>query len=161
MTTSMKPGQSELTEAATAEVCARAVMETIPLFARYIGAEMRRSGNLEVSIPQLRVLAFISRNPGTSLSAAADDLAVTPATASNLVDRLVKRGYVSRVEDPAERRKVLLNLTDSGAKHFELCRQFAQASIKALIANLPPAKLAKIKDGLGILKEAFDEESSI
>jgi DNA-binding MarR family transcriptional regulator len=134
-------------------------METIPLFARYIGAEMRRSGNLQVSMPQLKVLSFISRNPGTSLSSAAEDLAVTPATASNLVDRLVKRGYVSRVEDPDERRKVLLSLTDSGARHLELCRQFAQRSIAALIANLPESQLSKVQDGLAILKAAFGEVS--
>jgi DNA-binding MarR family transcriptional regulator len=156
MTTSLKNGQLGSKE--SAESCARAVMDTVPLLARYIGAEMRRSGNLQVSMPQLKVLAFISRNPGTSLTSAAEDLAVTAATASNLVDRLVKRGYVKREEDPNERRKVLLSLTESGTVHLELCRQFAQASVATLIADLPQSKLLKLNEGLNILKEAFDEE---
>jgi DNA-binding MarR family transcriptional regulator len=92
------------------------------------------------------------------LTSAAEDLAVTAATASNLVDRLVRRGYVKREEDPNERRKVLLSLTESGTAHLEICRQFAQASVAALIADLPQAKLLKVKEGLNILKEAFDEE---
>ena len=154
----MKNGRLGLAKE-TAQSCAKAVMETVPIGARYIGAERRRSGNLQVSMPQLKVLAFISRNPGTSLNSAAEDLAVTAATASNLVDRLVKRGYVSRVEDPSERRKVLLSLTESGTKHLELCRQFARASIATLIADLPASKLSKIKEGLMILKAAFEEES--
>lgn len=157
MTTSLK--NDRLSSAnASAESCARAVMDTVPLYARYIGAEMRRSGHLQVSMPQLKVLAFIGRNPGTSLTSAAEDLAVTAATASNLVDRLVKRGYVKRVEDPNERRKVLLSLTESGTAHLEICRQYAQTSVAALIADLPQTKLLKIKEGLNLLKEAFDEE---
>lgn len=139
------------------ELCARAVVETIPLFSRYIGAEMRRNDKLQLSMPQLRVLSFISRNPGASVGSAADDLAVTAATASNLIDRLVRRGYVNRVEDPAERRKVLLTLTGSGVAHLNLCRDFAQESIAALISSLPVTKLSKIQDGLDILKDAFKD----
>jgi DNA-binding MarR family transcriptional regulator len=143
----------------TPEICARNVVDTLPLFSRFIAAEMRRQDKLQISMPQLKLLAFLSRNPGSSLSSAADDLAVTPATASNLVDRLVKRGYISRVEDPSERRKVLLSLTQSGKEHLETCRKFAQACIGVLLADLPQTKLAKVKEGLSILREAFEEVS--
>jgi DNA-binding MarR family transcriptional regulator len=146
-------------QALTPLMCARKVVDTLPLFSRFIAAEMRRQENLQISMPQLKLLSFLSFNPGSSLSGAAEDLAVTPATASNLVDRLVKRGYVSRVEDPQERRRVLLSLTESGTAHLETCRKFAQESIAVLFADLPEAKLAQVKEGLAILKEAFEEVS--
>ena len=116
---------------------------------------MRRKSNL--SMAQLKVLYFISRNPGTSLSQAADDLSVTRASASDLIDRLVKRGYVCRVEDPQERRKVLLSLTTQGQLSLDEASQFAQASLTDKLEGIELASIDRVIAGLQPLKNAFTE----
>jgi DNA-binding MarR family transcriptional regulator len=59
------------------------------------------------------VLGLIARD-GTPVSAVVSDLGVSKQTASQLVDTLVLRGYLERTPDPADRRRVLLTLTDRG-----------------------------------------------
>ena len=97
------------------EECAARVMETIPLLMRFIRADMRSHNADSLSIPQLRSLAFINRNPGASLSLVAEHLGVTCATASTTIERLVQRNLVERTDNPQERRRVVLNLTKEGA----------------------------------------------
>jgi len=135
--------------------CAAELMEVLPGLGRFVGGAMRRKSNL--SMAQLKVLYFISRNPGTSLSQAADDLSVTRASASDLIDRLVKRGYVCRVEDPQERRKVLLSLTTQGQLSLDEASQFAQASLTDKLEGIELASIDRVIAGLQPLKNAFTE----
>jgi DNA-binding MarR family transcriptional regulator len=156
MQTQLKHSQSSPPEK-NREQCASAIMETIPLVGRFVGTEMRRNGEFPISMPQLRVLWFISVHPGCSLSSAADDLTVTKAAASDLVDRLVKKGFVSRVEDPQERRKVLLTLTEDGTKLLQQSRKRAQAAVSKMLGQIGSDDLKKIVAGLEVLKMAFQE----
>ena len=150
-----KPHKDVLPLKTRSSQCAGAVMEMLPLLGRLVGRAMRQKANL--SLPQLKVLFFISQNPGTSVSSAADDLCVTKASASDLIDRLVKRGFVRRVEDPQERRKVLLSLTNAGQSHLDDARQYAQACLLDKLDGVAPAGLEKILTGLQQLTEAFKE----
>src|SRR5512136_2733803 len=89
-----------------AHECAHAVMQTVPVVMRAIRAEMRRNGAPLLSIPQARTLSYLHRCPGSCLFHLAEHLGVTRPTASTIVERLVRRGMVSRAEDPQERRRV-------------------------------------------------------
>src|SRR5215211_5109443 len=84
----------------TPELCAREVMETVPLVMRFIRAEVRSRRAPSLSVPQLRVLTFLSRTPGAPLSSVAEHLGVARSTASAIVDRLVRRKLVSRTVHP-------------------------------------------------------------
>jgi DNA-binding MarR family transcriptional regulator len=51
---------------------------------------------------------------GSRLTRLAARAAMTPQAMGELVDDLVRRGYVERVPDPADRRAKLIVLTDAG-----------------------------------------------
>jgi len=139
----------------TAELCARAVMETVPLMTRFIRAEMRARWAPSLSVPQFHVLALLNREPGSSLSHVADRLGVTPSTASVVVDRLVRRKLVRRTEDPQERRCVVLSLTATGTQHFVQARDAACAQMASVLAKLSEADLNEITGGLNLLGSTF------
>ena len=105
--------QSQVAMASTPELCAREVMETVPLVMRFIRKEMRSRRAPSLSVPQFHVLTFLSCEPGAPLSSVAEHLGVTRSTASAIVDRLVRRKLVSRTAHPQERRCVVLTLTSS------------------------------------------------
>ncbi|HYW22132.1 MAG TPA: MarR family transcriptional regulator [Nodularia sp. (in: cyanobacteria)] len=144
------------TQGATSSECAAKVMETIPLMMRFIRADMRVHSAASLSIPQLRSLAFLNRNPGASLSELAEHLGVTCATASATTERLVQRNLVQRIDDPQERRRVLLNLTDEGRHHLKQSQDQTRAHIAELLDHLTPEQISHIEEGLGLLKDVFE-----
>lgn len=139
-----------------AQECAHAVMQAVPVVVRAIRAEMRRNGAPLLSIPQVRTLAYLHRSPGSCLFHLAEHLGVTRPTASTVVERLVRRGMVSRAEDPQERRRVMLRLTPLGLRHFERTRQATQRWMAAVLSQLSPAELRHIKKGVTVLAAPFD-----
>src|SRR5258708_20423511 len=64
-----------------------------------------------VSARQVSILDHLDADQPMMLSDLANHMGVTPATMSLAVGRLVDQGYVTRVLDPIDRRKVQLRLT--------------------------------------------------
>ncbi len=138
-----------------ADECAQAVLETLPQVLRGIHEEMRRQGAPLLSPPQLRTLAYLHRSPGSCLFHVAEHLGVTRPTASVIVERLVRRGMVTRAADPQERRRVVLKLTSMGAWHLQRARQATQTWMAAALSRLSPDNLRRIKEGVTLLAEPF------
>ncbi|MBH8576962.1 MarR family transcriptional regulator [Nostocaceae cyanobacterium CENA369] len=147
-----KPSQG-----ATSEECAVRVMETVPLVMRFIRSQMRAHNAAFLSIPQLRSLAFINRNPGASLSDLAEHLGVTSATASATIERLVQRNLVERFHHPQERRRIVLNLTEEGKYHLQQSQTYTRAHIADMLKGMTDEELAHIEEGLALLKHVFEQ----
>ncbi len=124
---------------------------------RFIRTEMRRNRASALSVPQLRALAFLDRNPGSCLFHVADHLGVTTPTASVIVDRLVRRGLMLRSEDPQERRRLVLTLTPKGSRHLEHARSATRAWIADVLAPLPRPALRRIEEGISLLGSVFSQ----
>ncbi len=139
----------------TPQACARAVMEAVPLVMRFLRKEMHRQRDPHLSVPQFRVLAFLNRHPGACLSVVANHLGVARPTASILVDRLVRRNLLTRSNDPAERRRILLRLTPSGARHFRQAQDATRAWLADILRGRSSLCLRQIVDGVSLLNEAF------
>ncbi|RUR75564.1 MarR family winged helix-turn-helix transcriptional regulator [Chlorogloeopsis fritschii PCC 9212] len=142
---------------ATSKDCAARVMETIPLLMRFIRADMRTNSADSLSIPQLRTLAFLKRNPGASLSEVAEHLGVTCATASATTERLVQRNLVQRTDHPQERRRIVLNLTEEGKLLLEQSQEKTRTHIAEILEELTPEQISQIEEGLALLKNVFEQ----
>ncbi|MBD2206733.1 MarR family transcriptional regulator [Calothrix sp. FACHB-1219] len=139
------------------EECAARVMETVPLLMRFIRADMRSHNAESLSIPQLRSLAFLNRNPGASLSEVAEHLGVTCATASTTIERLVQRNLVERNDHPQERRRIVLNLTEAGTMLLKQSQATTRAHIADILDSLTPEQVSNLEEGLTLLKNVFEQ----
>lgn len=145
-------------DGADAETCARHILETVPLVMRTIRREMRGAAEEHLSVPQFRVLAFLGRHRGASLSAVAEHLGVKDATASAMVDRLVKRGLVGRDTHPLERRRLELRLTRTGTALLERARGKARAHLSKSLALASREDLQALVQGLELLHRTLEAE---
>src|SRR4051794_10766852 len=69
-----------------------------------------------VSFPQYCLLGFLAQQGELSMSEIAKRMRHTTAAATGLVDRLEKLGHVTRVHARDDRRKIIVQVTESGSE---------------------------------------------
>ncbi|MCC6190880.1 MAG: MarR family transcriptional regulator [Anaerolineales bacterium] len=137
------------------EACAREVLDVVPLVMRTIRGEMRRHRGPELGVPHFRVLAFLSQNPGASLSAVAEYVGLRLPSMSTLVAGLVERGLIARCPSPTDRRRVSLALTERGEARLSQARQAALALLAQQLSALSVQEREQVVAGLAVLRAAF------
>ena len=70
--------------------------------------------DLDLPAADIDVLAILADGAGRTVGALATATATRPSTLTSLLDRLIKRGYIERELDPADRRSFLISLTPTG-----------------------------------------------
>lgn len=74
------------------------------------------SMDLFISKSELLTLLQVDRNGEIIMSQIADYINIPMSTATGLVERLVKKGYLERARSESDRRIVTIRLTDEGKK---------------------------------------------
>ena len=109
---------------------------------------------VQMTLPQYRLLAFLSEGPGGA-SAVADRLAVSRPSVTALVDNLVERGWVSREADADDRRRVLHRLTPDGDEALGTAAAALGEVLDGVLGHLDDDESARVIDGLDLLGEAL------
>lgn len=148
------------TPAPTPDQIAIAILETIPPSMRVIREQMRSGIAASLSVPQFRGLRFVRRHAGTSLSPLAEHLGTSVPAASQLVERLVRAGLVTREPHPHERRRVELRLTDAGAATLEECDARTRAWLCERLSGLAEADLERLDATLRELRELLADDGA-
>ena len=91
---------------------------------------------LDLTMSESLVLRQL-RCQSMTIAEVADYLSITHSAASRVIDRLVQGGYLSRTENPEDRRQKLLALTDQGASLMNDIENKFTAGIETLASNLP------------------------
>jgi len=108
----------------------------------------------DVSAHQVSILDHLDADSPTMLSDLADYMGVTPATMSIGIGRLVDQGYVTRVLDPADRRKVQLRLTDAGVRICAANSVLEPTLVQDMLDQLSAADRKAALRGLALLGRA-------
>jgi DNA-binding MarR family transcriptional regulator len=101
-------------------------------------------------------VVLASRGP-QGAAALAEAVAVTPPTASRLVDRLVRKGLVRRRTDRHDRRQVRIGLTEAGRQLVDLVTERRRAEIAQLLTSIDPEVQRSMAAGLQQLAQAAGE----
>ena len=110
---------------------------------------------VDVSLPQYRVLAFLAEGSAAA-SALAGKLAVSRPSVTALVDGLVSRGLVERSADPSDRRRVDHRLTPSGRRLLLRADGAVEARLRGLATHLDDGAAETAMAGLVRWGEALD-----
>jgi MarR family transcriptional regulator, organic hydroperoxide resistance regulator len=95
-----------------------------------------RLADLDLSASEINVLANLADGHSRSIGELASDTATRPTTLTSVLDRLVRKGHVTRELDPADRRSFRVSLTDDG--------RGAAAASRAALGDLERSALATI-----------------
>jgi DNA-binding MarR family transcriptional regulator len=109
-----------------------------------------------VTLPQFRVLVMVSAEGALNLRAVAAGLGVHPSNATRACDRLVACGLLDRREDPADRRQIVLTLTEAGRQLIDSVMRRRRAAIGDVLAEMPAGRRAALADGLNAFSAVAD-----
>src|SRR6185437_7453689 len=118
---------------------AREVLDVIPHVMRQIRAEMREMAKPQLTIPQMRTLARVSRESGT-VSELAEWLGVSAPAMSKMLAILERRGLVARAAQGQDRRQVNLTATDEGRRLTQNMRGGVRVKIAERLKSLPDSE---------------------
>jgi DNA-binding MarR family transcriptional regulator len=143
-----------------AEQTARELLTVLPLINRMMAAELRQEAGEDTTMPQFRVLTYLTEKPLT-LSEIARRRRVSLQSAGDLVQTLVERGWISRTPDPNDRRQILLLLTEEGSRQYQRAHQRMLEHLIPLMEMLTAAEIAAIQAALPALQRVFSGEDSV
>ena len=86
---------------------------------------------VELTMRQARTLVFLSHGP-KRMSELSENVGSGMPSATSMVDRLVKKKVVERMEDPSDRRVVTIRLTDLGVAVVERFLRIGRMRYEAL-----------------------------
>ena len=120
------------------------------------GRAARQASDDSISLAQYHLLEPLLEGPLTNRELA--ELAgVSSPTATRMVDVLVGRDLVTRIEDPSDRRAVVISLTGTGRKAVsEKTREYDKAR-RRIAAALEPDEQAVAADLLKRLAVVIEE----
>jgi long-chain acyl-CoA synthetase len=114
----------------------------------------RALAELGLSLPQYRLLAFLSEGSAAATALAAH-LAVSPPSLTALADGLVARGLVERRADVADRRRVAHVVTGEGLHALAAADEAVERQLTTLAQRLPPARRRRAVAGLNLWSQAL------
>lgn len=98
--------------------------------------------------PQLLVLKELAENPAMTPSQLARRLSISQATITTMLDRLTKNGYLTRLRDTKDKRKVHIQLEPKGLEILEKSPSVLQEDFVQSFSNLPDWEQTQILSSL-------------
>jgi DNA-binding MarR family transcriptional regulator len=113
----------------------------------------RQLADLDLSHGEWSVLAHLATSEGTPVtpSRLADVANVAASSMTHRLDRMTERGLVRRSPDPANRTRVLVELTDRGWDLFEAAVREADVVESDTLAGLSREQRAQLADLLEVV----------
>lgn len=136
-----------------------AVMRTARVL---VGLTARSFAAIEdrVTLPQLRIMVMIASRGPLNLGGIAAGLDVHPSNASRACDRLVAAGLLDRRDDPADRRNLLLQLTEAGSRLVDEVTAQRRRAIQDTLEKMPARQRRSLVTALGAFADAAGEPAN-
>lgn len=112
-----------------------------------------------LTIAEVHTIVAIGLHGMSPMKTVAARLGVSVPTVTNAVNRLVKKGHVERVRDDADRRLVLLRLTNSGRKACRAHDLFHKRMVVNAVEGLSRNEVDVLVKALTQVKSFFESEA--
>lgn len=112
----------------------------------------------KITVPQFRVLVVLSNAPGPMRSGElASALGIQPSTFTRTADRMVSAGWITRKENPDNRREHLVALTPAGKRCVTQVTNRRHKEIKQILGNLDAKQLKSVLAAMDAFSAAAGE----
>jgi len=114
--------------------------------------------DLNLTLAQLKAIYLVAAAGSIRMGSLAVQLGTALSTTSGVVDRLVQLELLERLEDPSDRRQVLVRATTAALQQLESMSELGRGRIRELVLRLStPADIDIVKQALNLLADAAAE----
>ena len=118
--------------------------------------------NEEITPSLMECLQYVCLHGASPVRQIGWGLDVSVSAASQLVDRLVRRGLATRRENETDRRLAKVDLTDAGREVVGQMRKRRSEWFASIVENMPKSKRQALLEGLeGFLRVALAHDGNI
>ena len=111
-----------------------------------------------LTIAEIHTIDAIGLHQTVPMKAIGSKLGVTMATVNAAVNRLERKGYVTRTRGEQDRRQMLVTLTTNGRKALRVHDAFHRKMVDRALEGLSRDEEAALVKALANVKAFFDEE---
>jgi DNA-binding MarR family transcriptional regulator len=123
-----------------------------------IEADISQSG---LTFQQVSAVSVLYNRGALSLKELSRELGLSHSTASGIVDRLAKRGLVSRTVDAKDRRITRIGVTDAVQRYVDEGMPTGQAGrLEPALRAATRVQRETIKEGLALLKSLLEKSGA-
>lgn len=119
-----------------AQAVSRHLLDAVEQFNRYDKKARTFGTDQELFVSEIHLMDFIGSHENCCISEIAKSTHVTKGAVSQMVKKLEKKGYLSKAEDPDNRSRVIVRLTQKGDKAFAEHRRYHKELEKKVSAVL-------------------------
>jgi DNA-binding MarR family transcriptional regulator len=111
----------------------------------------------EVTLTQYRTLVVLASRGPQNLAGLAEAVGVTPATATRMCDRLVRKGLLRRRTERSDRRQLRVALTAKGRSLVDAVTDRRRREIELIMKDIPTEEQIVLVQALARLTTAAGE----
>lgn len=112
----------------------------------------------DLSITEIHTLEAIGMHGQKPMKDVASQLGVTLATVNAAVNKLERKGYVTRVRGEKDKRQMLVSLESSGRKALRVHDMFHKKMIDSALEGLTHEESRAFARAVANIKQFFDQE---
>lgn len=120
----------------------------------------RMESSIGITGPQRLVLRIVSRSPGMSAGTLARIVRLHPSTVTGILQRLVAKGLLTRVADPADSRRIQLRVADRARAFTKRTPATVEAAVQQVLLRAPAAHVAHARAILTAIADAFERRNA-
>ncbi|AYF54838.1 MarR family transcriptional regulator [Clostridium novyi] len=113
--------------------------------------------NIGLTVPQITAIKFIAHRKQVTSSELSEEMSITKATVSGIIDRLEKMNIIKRVRSKEDRRIIYIVFSDEGLNLAKDIRDIMNNCFENIFNNVSEEELVNIENNLSSLLKVVEE----
>ncbi|WP_346915892.1 MarR family transcriptional regulator [Clostridium sp.] len=105
----------------------------------------------------VKVVFYLAHNGPSSVSSIARDLCISKPNMTPIIDKLLECGYVTRYEDPKDRRVIRIEVTEKAREVFKIKKELIKGILKDKLSILPDEDLVSLDNAISEFKRIISK----
>lgn len=137
----------------------QSVLSASKIMVNILAESLINQGLEDITVPKFRILDMVYNGISNPVEIARM-LDVSPPAISGMLEKLESGGFLKRVIDVSDRRRIEVSLSAKGLSAVEKVNDYRVAYLKRILKNMGSAQTGQLRESLEAFNESYAEMKS-